>query len=321
MKTFVRFVTTALFWLVASLAIAQSTGSSFGGGDWSSGGGGGSSSGGGGYSGSSGYTSSGVSYDDPNAIELPYWAQLLVFVAFIALLAGLVRLMTRLQSGGGGKIDVALVQIALDARARAFVQTTLRNLGRTGDTLTALGRITLLKAAISALRSSRLAWIYAGSKSFDPMPPARAQTEFKRLADDARAGFQHELDRSVDGKKTSASAPEMRPAEHEGEGAVLVTILVAARTSLRDVRAMRADELDAALAQLAAIAPAQLVALEVVWTPAAENDRMSTDELEKHYPTLTKLEGAVGGRVYCASCRGPYAAELPKCPHCGAPAG
>jgi len=318
LSTLVRLVATALCWLLASIAIAQSTGSSFGGGDWSSGGGssGGSSSG---YSGSSGSSSSGVSYDDPNAIELPYWAQLLVFVAFIALLVGLFRLMTRLQSGGS-KIDVALVQIALDARARAFVQTTLRNLGRTGDTLTALGRITLLKAAISALRSSRLAWIYAGSKSFDPMLPARAQAEFKRLADDARAGFQHELERAVDGKKTSTSAPEMRPAEHEGEGAVLVTILVAARTSVRDVRAMRADELDATLVQLAAIAPSQLVALEVVWTPATENDRMSTDELEKHYPTLTKLEGAVGGRVYCGSCRGPYAAELAKCPHCGAPA-
>ena len=309
-----------LFLLVVSTASAQSTGSSFGGGDWSSGGGSSSSAG----SGSSGYSSSGygsgVSYDDPNAIVLPAWQQFLIAVAFLGLLFGLFRLMQRAQRGGaGGPIDVAMVQIAIDAPARSFVQTTLRNLGRRGDTVTSVGRAELLSATVRALRSAKLAWIYAGTKSFDPMPAARAQSELKRLADDARAGFQHELERAADGKKASTSAPELAPKEHEGQGTVLVTVLAAARTKLRDVRAQRVDELDALLAQLASIAPAALVAIEVVWTPSAENDRMSTDELEKHYPALTKLDGAIGGRVYCSSCRGPFAAELKSCPHCGAP--
>ncbi len=321
MSKLLRFVTTALFWVVASIALAQSTGSSFGGGDWGGGGGGGSSSSSS-YSGSSSYSSSGVSSGDANAIELPYWAQLLVFVAFIALLFGLIRFFARLQSGGfAAKIDLTRYQIALDARARPFVQTTLRNLGRRGDTATRIGRVELLKATIAALRSVKIAWIYAGTKNFDPMPPSEAQAAFKRLADETRAGFQIELERAADGERTHTDAPDMVAREHEGEGTVLVTVLVAARTKLRDVWKPDAKALDDGLAWLTALTPDQLVALEVVWTPATENDRMSTDELEKHYPTLTKLEGAIGGRVYCSSCRGPYAAELVKCPHCGAPAG
>jgi hypothetical protein len=58
----------------------------------------------------------------------------------------------------------------------------------------------------------------------------------------------------------------------------------------------------------------------VIWTPAEENDRMSSAELEARYPSLTKLPSRpAAGRVFCTYCRGPFAAELPKCPHCGAP--
>ena len=60
--------------------------------------------------------------------------------------------------------------------------------------------------------------------------------------------------------------------------------------------------------------------IEVVWSPAAEDDRMSTAELEQHYPELEKLdEKAIAGRVFCAHCSGPFPMELLACPHCGAP--
>ena len=71
---------------------------------------------------------------------------------------------------------------------------------------------------------------------------------------------------------------------------------------------------------LSTLSPQEVVALEVVWTPADENDRMSSAELEARYPSLTKLPARPpAGRVFCAYCRGPFAAELPKCPHCGGP--
>lgn len=66
--------------------------------------------------------------------------------------------------------------------------------------------------------------------------------------------------------------------------------------------------------------PASLAAVEIIWSPAAEEDRMSTAELEQRYPELRKIdETAIAGRVFCAYCRGPFAMELLECPHCGAP--
>lgn len=62
-----------------------------------------------------------------------------------------------------------------------------------------------------------------------------------------------------------------------------------------------------------------MVAVEVIWTPAEENDRLSSAELETLYPELRKIdEKSMTGRVFCASCAGPFAAELGACPHCGA---
>lgn len=312
-------VALALSALLATGVAAQSTGSSFGGGDWGGGGGSGSS-GGGGTSGSSGSGYSGVSYDDPNAYEPPYGVQCLIAVAFLGLLVVGFRVIARASAPRAERIDVARARIAVDARARAFLQTTLRDLGRHGDTATSAGRAELLKATCGALRAAKLAWIYGDAKSFDPMPAAQAQSEFKRLADDARAGFQHELERASDGQRATTTVDEPSAREHEGAGAVLVSVLVASRRALVDVRGTRASELDVLLEQLGSLMPNELVAMEVVWTPSADGDRMSTAELEARYPSLTKLEGAIGGRVFCASCRGPYAAELPRCPHCGAPA-
>lgn len=117
-------------------------------------------------------------------------------------------------------------------------------------------------------------------------------------------------------RATGAHAPKA----HEGDG-VVVTLIVAARRELFDVHAdPDAREIRQLLASLRASGTSDFVALEVVWSPATEGDRMSTAELEARYPELARLdEATVGGRVFCAHCRGPFADELRTCPHCGAP--
>ena len=86
------------------------------------------------------------------------------------------------------------------------------------------------------------------------------------------------------------------------------------RRAAADARALRQ-----LLSNLSSMVAHQLSALEVVWSPAAEDDRMSTAELETLYPDLKKIDDtSVAGRVFCTYCAGPFAAELLKCPHCGA---
>jgi hypothetical protein len=65
-----------------------------------------------------------------------------------------------------------------------------------------------------------------------------------------------------------------------------------------------------------------LVAIEIVWQPSEETDRLSSMELEAKYPKpeLIPITGALVGKIFCDYCGGPFPAELVTCPHCGAPA-
>jgi Protein of unknown function (DUF1517) len=64
------------------------------------------------------------------------------------------------------------------------------------------------------------------------------------------------------------------------------------------------------------------LAVEIVWQPAEDADRLSSIELEAKYPRsqLIPINGALVGKTFCTYCGGPYPAELVSCPHCGAPA-
>lgn len=297
--------------LVSPLA-AQSTGGSAGGSSW-----GGSGSGSSG-SGSWGSSHSG-SYDSGpavNSYEPPFWAQLLIAIAFLALLYFLFRAISRASTPPS--VGVSTVRVALDARARRFVQDALRDLAQKGDTSSAAGLAAMLASVARALVATKIAWIYTGIEQLAPMPPASARAEHAKRTQDARARFQHELVRNADGKTTTDKAPALAPRAEEGEGVVVVSVIVATRASLRAASASEPDQVAQLLEQLAGLSAAELAAVEIVWSPAAEEDRMSTDELEARYPELTRLT-SVGGRVFCAHCRGPHTAELTKCPHCGAP--
>ena len=126
--------------------------------------------------------------------------------------------------------------------------------------------------------------------------------------------------RNADGTTRVAEAQGVRRLPQDGEGVVVVTLIVAARRQLMDFRPDDAQEIKRLLGVLEQLTPADLVAVEVIWSPAAEDDRMSTLELEARYPELMRI-GATSllGRVFCGFCSGPYTAELAACPHCGAP--
>jgi uncharacterized membrane protein len=217
-----------------------------------------------------------------------------------------------------GLIDVSMLQLAIDWRARKFVQAELAKLAREGDTASKEGRARLLQATTKALASVKLAWLYAGARNFAPMPKERAQREFTLIANDARATFRQEIVRGAAGRVVTVEAVGIRAREQEGPGVVLVSVVVASWREIFDVDATRAASIEQLIASLGRLSANDVVALAVVWTPAAEEDRMSTDELVQRHPNLVRI-GDIGGRVFCGYCGGPYAEELASCPHCGAP--
>lgn len=324
----------AVFYLgiTAYPVLAQSTGGSFGGGSF---GGGGSYSGGGfgggSYSGG-GYSSRG-SYSGGGG-SLPCTCSVPMFIAFVIVSIVIGKINKRNASRGGGypthhgargwnRVDISAIRLGIDWRARKEVQARLTQLAQSGQTSSPAGLANLLRETVLMLRRSELAWLYADVANYHPMSAASAEGIFRQLGMDARASFRHELVRNADGTMSQRDAPEMRAHAHEGQGVVVITLIVAARREIIDIHSVdNADHLKRLLDDMVAVAnPHSLVAMEVVWSPAAENDRMSTAELEQNYPNLKKIdERSIAGRIFCEYCTGPYAMELLKCPHCGAPA-
>lgn len=220
-------------------------------------------------------------------------------------------------------IDVSALSIAIDWRSRRSVQAALAALrGSTGyrsdgnaDSRAEL--IKLLHATANVLRDHRVAWLYAGGRDVPPSQMGVAQARFNEMVADLRSRYRHEIKSDDD----LAAIPEhIVPRAEEGEGVVVVSIVVAARGDLLGLpSASDAHAVELHLNRLGN-AGLELRAFEAIWSPAAERDRMSTAELETLYPEMQKLdEGSQVGRVFCAHCNAPYAGELESCPACGAP--
>lgn len=356
-------------------AQAQSTGGSFGGGNFGSGGGGSGSSSGGGGGGSwgggstggggswgggsrrGGYTGAGTSRDyrpsgGTRAVRRGGGGRLgtvgIVGVVCVGVVFGLVvvvmivrgarmKLPTGQHPGGGGgpspsgpavgsytgpnAMYVHRLSIGIDWRSRAQVQDTLKRLAETGDTSSPQGLANLLRESVLALRRSEMGWLYVARENLGSFAPQQAEQRFQQLATQMRASFRHEVVRAASGGVHSEDAPEMRAHPNEGQGTVVVHLIVVARRPLHMSPQPDAGQIRAALDARAALTADQLVALEVVWSPAAENDRMSTAELEQNYPDMKLIDPtSIAGRIFCSYCQGPFAMELLKCPHCGAPA-
>src|SRR5690606_28759977 len=100
------------------------------------------------------------------------------------------------RSAAWNGVDLTQLRLAVDWRARRFVQQELAKMATSGRTATSEGRVELLRATIALLRRVRVAWLYAGEMNFRPMAPEEARGVFTRLVQSARAKFRRELVRA-----------------------------------------------------------------------------------------------------------------------------
>ena len=222
---------------------------------------------------------------------------------------------------GQDAMHVHRLSLGIDWRARREMQDTLKRLAETGDTQSEQGLAHLLRETVLALRRAELSWLYVSQESFGPLSPQQAEQRFQQIATRARAAYQTERVRGAGGEVVTQDAPEMRAHPNDGEGTVVVHLVVAAERPLQALQSPDAAQIRMALDNRSAVTAQQLVALEVVWSPADENDRMSTAELEQFYPEMKLIDpNSIAGRLFCTYCKGPFAMELLTCPHCGAPA-
>ncbi|HET9988167.1 MAG TPA: DUF1517 domain-containing protein, partial [Kofleriaceae bacterium] len=220
-------------------------------------------------------------------------------------------------------VDVSVLRVAIDGRARKFVQTELARIAKAADTSTDDGRVAMLWEVALVLRRLRDAWIYGGAVNEAMGDIDREKAIFDHYVDDARVRFREETVSNEQGVKSAAAASHYVPRSDEGAGVILVSIILAARRELFTVREIASgNDLRAALESVSSLTADTLVAIEIVWQPSEDSDLLSSIELEAKYPRpeLVPIAGALVGKVFCTFCSGPFPAELVSCPHCGAPA-
>lgn len=329
--------------LGAGVAWAQRTGGSMGGGSFGGGGssyssssssyssGSSSSSWGSSSGSSSSYSGGSSSYSGGSggsAGDLPAWAIFAILGLVVVVVVGQAmfeELVNRQPAYIGGSytpvlesVDVSALYIAVDPRARKKLQQRFAQIAETCDTTTTEGLLKMLREVALELRRARDSWLYVGAMNAQPMFPSAAESAFHKQVQQARAGFEDEILRAADGRVIRGEVPDITARTEEGEGLVLVTVVVAANGNLYDITNIHdPDQVRRALEGMSALTKFRLVAVEVIWTPAAEDDRMSSVELEARYPFMVKVPEAVAGKVTCKFCGGGFPAELLSCPHCG----
>lgn len=210
--------------------------------------------------------------------------------------------------------ELRRLTVGFDWGARARLQSELRDLANTASLQSEQGLADAAKKAASLLEGALGSARYAAWQSLR-VEPEQAEPLFAQMVRELKGRFEHLVQNGMH----SVAAPAVRARAEEGEGLVVVTLVVGVQEPLRVLpETLDRNALGWALRNSVPALSSALRAFEVVWSPALEEDRLSSAELEALYPELLRLEGGSPlGRVVCAHCHGVYARERQQCPACG----
>lgn len=316
----VRIALMALILGMATAAFALPGGGGMGGGGWSGGGGGGA-----------GGAPTTDASGSPSLDAQPLAPMTLVLfvvggVAALGLLA-MIATGTRPRSRSIAEsrdVRVGVLHVAFDRSAREKIQRELRAIASAAVTDRAEGRVAMLHETATVLRRLVASSAYAGGVTEAMTTRHDARRRFRAHVTASRALLDSELVQNRDGTTSDIVDADERPGDRarhrdDDRGLVLVTLVVALRESdaLSTVPTDR-TELARAFADACNVLPHELVAVEIIWTPASGTDVMTAFALEARLGhSLTKLDGVVEGTAICAFCASAYRAEHVRCTNCG----
>ena len=189
---------------------------------------------------------------------------------------------------GSNKVSVGKVQVGLLANARGL-QQELDKLARTADTGTAAGRALVVQEATLSLLRHPEYWVY-GSTQSQQAGLDSAEAKFNQLALTERSKFTEETISNVNAQLRSGSTSNSEGGklvkEEESGEYIIVTIIVGADGKLDLPKVNGSDDLQQALRQVGGLGSDRLLAVEVLWTPQAQGDTLSTDDILAEYPNL-----------------------------------
>jgi uncharacterized membrane protein len=225
---------------------------------------------------------------------------------FIAIANFLVSAFRNASTGEGGgftneqdltnpPVSVNTLQIGLLAQARDL-QTDLDRIALKANTGSSAGLADALQETTLALLRHPEYWVYASSEG-QQTRLLSAEAEFNRRTLSERSKFQEETlsNYSEQLRQKAATATLANPESNDalltqspGEY-ILVTLIVAAQGKLDLAKVQSAEEVKQALGKLGAVSAEDLLAMRILWTPQAEGDTLSADDLVATYPNLHRL--------------------------------
>jgi uncharacterized membrane protein len=189
------------------------------------------------------------------------------------------------------QVSIAQIQVGLLADARN-VQTKLDNLAKTVNAETATGRMHLLQETSLELLRHPEYWTYAKT-STQQAKLDRAEAVFNQLSLAERGKFTTETLSNVNNQLRQADTSavltaggELATAAQERSEYIIVTLIVAATRQLQLPKINGDADLRQALQTLGSLDASALVAIEAIWTPQANGDSLTTDDILTHYPDL-----------------------------------
>ncbi|MDJ0843272.1 DUF1517 domain-containing protein [Crocosphaera sp.] len=252
---------------------------------------------GGGYGGGYGYGGGGFGFP----FLIPFFGfggfgSLFTVLIFIAIANFLIKSVRNFggdsmeNSYNNPKISVAKVQVGLLASGR-YLQTELDELAQTADTNTASGRATVLQEASLALLRHPEYWV-SGLTETNTTGIDAAEAKFNQLALAERSKFSAETLSNVNNQLREGSPTQLL----EGKGDlskftetgeyIVASIIVGVQGKLDLPQINEVNHLQRALQQIAAMGSDRLLAIEILWTPQAQGDTLSRDDVLLNYPNL-----------------------------------
>ena len=199
------------------------------------------------------------------------------------------------------KVSVAEVQVGLLANAREL-QPELNRLALTADTSTASGRATVVQEATLALLRHPEYWVYGSTNSLKTDIDS-AEAKFNQFSLTERSKFSDETLSNVDSVISNSDRQSVEKAlkaalgEESEPGAIqlkeddngeyiVATVIVGATGNIKLPEINDSESMRQALQQIGSIGSDRLLAVEILWTPQADGDTLSSDDILAYYPNL-----------------------------------
>lgn len=225
----------------------------------------------------------------------------LIFLLLVLGFAVLPIVLNYLKLGSGGTaaegstseltneiVTVTELQIALLAQARE-IQRDLTILTEQADLDSKAGLSELLRETVLALLRSPECWTHAKVLSQTVRSREEASRLFEKLSIQERSKFTTETLVNVGGQVRKTAVPVSNE-EADPAAFIVVTLIIGTADDRPILSAVRSTaDLRQALQRIGAISADYLLVYELLWSPQAEPDTLSREELIAQYPDLVQI--------------------------------